>query len=146
MDRFHDWITNPRLPLAKKTSAIRRLLTPDGKKTPVFRGTKKRTQLPSVLPAVHAPVRTPVADMPGQYHNGLYSYDIDEGHCDWAALKEEIAALPSVLLVAYSSSRHGLYAFVAGTRAATPEEYTARWHQCRELFPASHSRRHRQEL
>ena len=134
VDRFHDWITNPGLPLAEKTSAIRRFLTPDGKKTPPF-NTKKRKLLPSVLPAVHAPVGTPVAEMPGQYHNGLYPYDIDVGDCDWAALKEEIAALPSVLLVAYSSSLNGLYAFVAGTRAETPEEYTARWPQCRELFP-----------
>ena len=55
---FHRRITDPSSALAKQTHALRSHLGPNGEKTPQFDEGKER--LPQVLPAVNAPVYTPV--------------------------------------------------------------------------------------
>ena len=132
---FHAWVVDPQHPLARQTATARRHLGPGGQKTREFDEAKKR--LPEVVPAANAPANTPIAGMSGEFHNGLYGYDIDEGGADWAALREEVAGMAATLLVATSSSGSRLYAFIAGTRAESAEEYTAKWHQARSLFPPS---------
>ena len=131
---YHARVVAPDTPLARRTASTRNLLGPNGEKTPAFDTAKLK--LPQVVPAVDAPQGTPVKGIPGQFHNGVYGYDIDEGESDWAELRKEVAEMPSSVLVATSSSGNGLYAFIAGTPAETPEEYKAKWHQCRGLFPA----------
>ena len=87
------------------------------------------------MPAVDAPVDTPVKGMPGQFHSGLYGYDVDEGQADWAAIRRMLTEMPSAVMVGTSSTGEALYAFMAGTPAASPEEYKAKWHQGRHSFP-----------
>ncbi len=130
---YHARITSPDTPLAKKTAEARALLGPGGEKTSGFDNAK--SDLPQVMPAVDAPQGTPIKGIPGLYHNGLYGYDIDQGKSDWDELQNAVAAMPAALFVAKSSSANGLYAYIAGTLAETPEEYRAKWYQCRGQFP-----------
>ncbi len=130
---YHARVVAPNTPLARQTASARKHLGLDGEKTSAF--DKAKRTLPQALPAVEAPLGTPVKGMPGEFHNGLYGYDIDEGESDWTEMRKEIAMMRSALLVATSSSCSGLYAFIAGTPAETPGEYKAKWHQCRGLFP-----------
>ena len=136
---YHARVSAPGTPLARKTAAIRRLLGPNGKKTSAFDTAKGKQSM--VMPAVNAPPGTLVAGMhksatsTGSWHSGIYGYDVDKGEADWAALRTELIAMPSALMVATSSSGGPLYALIAGTPATTPEDYTAKWHQGASLFP-----------
>ena len=132
---YHQWITDPAAPLAKRTANLRALLAPDGSKTAAFNEEKPR--LPHAVPAIHAPTETPLAGIDGKFHSGIYSYDIDEGEADWNELRKSLAAMPSCLLVATSSSGDGLYAFIAGTPATTATEYKAKWWEARRHFPTA---------
>ena len=130
---YHQWITDPAAPLAKQTANLRAKLGPGGTKTSAFNSEKPR--LPHAVPAINAPAETSLAGIDGKFHSGIYSYDIDEGEADWNELRKSLAAMPACLLVATSSSGAGLYAFIAGTRATTASEYTARWLEARRFFP-----------
>ena len=130
---YHQWVTDPAAPLAKRTAKLRALLAPDGSKTAAFN--EKKPRLPHAVPAIHAPTETPLAGIDGKSHSGIYSYDIDEGEADWNELRKSLAAMPSCLLVATSSSGDGLYAFIAGTPATTATEYKAKWWEARQVFP-----------
>ena len=144
---YHARITRQHTDLSRKTAALRRIPKsgPDGKENPAF--AKAKRQQETVMPAMDAPPGTPVAGQSksstatGDYHNGVYGYDVDEetaqGATDWAALREEIQAMPSAILVGTSSGGEKLYAFIAGTPASSPEEYTARWYQLKGLLPSS---------
>ena len=132
---FHQWITDPDGRLAKQTAATRKHLS-DGQKTPKFN--RAKGQHPQVLPAVNSPVDTPVTDIPhGDFHSGLYGFDVDEGAQDWDVIRDEIIAHPSAVLVATSTSGDGLYTFLAGTRATSSEDYVAKWQEFRGLLPAN---------
>ena len=130
---YHQWITDPAAPLAKRTANLRAKLGPGGTKTAAFNEEKPR--LPHAVPAINAPAETPLAGIDGKFHSGIYSYDIDEGEADWNELRKCLAAMPSCLLVATSSSGDGLYAFIVGTPATTATEYTAKWREARQFFP-----------
>ena len=133
ISKYHARVVAPDTPLARRTASTRNLLSPEGKKTPQF--DQAKLKLPQVVPAVDAPRGTPVKGMPGEFHNGLYGYDIDEGESDWTELQKELAMMPSALLVATSSSASGLYAFIAGPKAESAEEYTENWEQIRARIP-----------
>ena len=132
---YHQWITDPAAPLAKQTANLRAKLGPGGTKTAAFN--KDKPWLPHAVPAIHAPTETPLAGIDAKFHSGMYSYDIDKSGGDWSKLRKLLAAIPSCLLVATSSSGDGLYAFIAGTRATTASEYMARWWEARQHFPDS---------
>ena len=110
--------------LRKETEKLRAKLGKGGQKTPAFDAAKKR-QKAAVL-ALSAPVGTPIAEVSAEFHNSHFGYDIDENDPDLDQLREDLSALPGVVMVGISVSGTALWCMVLGPKADSPDDYKAK--------------------
>ena len=110
--------------LRKETEKLRAKLGKDGQKTPAFDAAKKR-QKAAVL-ALSAPVGTLIAEVSAEFHNSHFGFDIDENDPDLDQLREDLSALPGVVMVGTSVSGTGLWCMVHGPKADSPDDYKAK--------------------
>ena len=110
--------------LRKETAKLRAKLGKDGQKTPAFDAAKKR-QKAAVL-ALSAPVGTPIVGVSAEFHNSHFGYDIDENDPDLDQLREDLSALPGVVMVGISVSGTALWCMVLGPKADSPDDYKAK--------------------
>ena len=129
--------------LKQETVTLRALLAPDGSKTDRF--DKAKPGLEAIMPAVCAPAGTPVKGMmsgslPGRYHSGRYSYDVDQGALELARVMADLTEHPSVEIAGTSSSGSALWCVVQGPKLgpeATHPEYLANWEAIKARLPGS---------
>ena len=120
--------------LRRQTERLRGIYHAAGRsKTKEVNDAKK--QLPTIIPAVGAPVGTKVARMSADWATGLYGYDLDENNPDLTLVKDLTSALPSTVLVSMSSTGSGLWAIVRGPVATTSNEYKDYWGTIKGQFP-----------
>ena len=101
--------------------------------------TARKRQMTSSCLALSAPPGTPIQAISARYHNGLYSYDVDEERGSWDI--EEVRA-PIVHSSWHGNHRHvGLRSRsvvrVLGPEASSPDDFKIRHERLRQTFPAS---------
>lgn len=124
--------------LQKVTDQLRQILVLAGgdRENPQFKGFKKRME--SVCPALDAPSEMLIEGISAEHHNGLYSYDVDEGRGTWdiAEVRALLTTVPGMAFIATSGSGDALWCTVLGPVASSPDDFKARHEQIRRTFPS----------
>ena len=113
--------------LKAQTNKLRVMHNRGGREGP-YKGAK--LAMPAIVPAMQAAKGTLLKGLPvGDYHNGLYGYDIDEHReaLDLAAVREALIAAPGAVLVGASCAGDALYAVFAGPFATDEKDYQRHW-------------------
>ena len=113
--------------LKAQTNKLRVMHNRGGREGP-YKGAK--LAMPAIVPAMQAAKGTLLKGLPvGDYHNGLYGYDIDEHReaLDLAAVREALIAAPGAVLVGASCAGDALFAIILGPPTATGAEYKKNW-------------------
>ena len=88
---------------------------------------KAKSLLPTLFPSISAPAGTAVKGIGGQWHSGIYSYDIDHPSVDQEDAWNILTRHHAVVLLCESAGGSDSFCLVAGPKAATPEEHKRIW-------------------
>ena len=101
--------------------------------------TARKRQMTSSRLALSAPPGTPIQAISAWYHNGLYSYDVDEERGSWdiKEVRALLSTVPGMAIIATSASGHALWCAVLGPEASSPDDFKIRHERLRQTFPAS---------
>ena len=126
------------LRLEKVTDQLRQILALAGgdRDNKQFKAFKRRME--SVCLALGAPSGTLIEGISAEHHNGLYSYDVDEGRGTWdiKEVRAMLITVPGMAIIAISGSGDALWCAVLGPVASSPQDFKVQHEHIRQTFPA----------
>ena len=124
--------------LRRQTAGVRAVLADTGRSEAYDRA---KAGIPALIPSLNIPEYGFIGAASlriGEWHTGLYGYDLDEGRpVDISRVRGELLATRGVAMVGVSCGGDALYCIMAGPRARNDREHKAYWNALAGCLPES---------